>query len=616
VKSCSKSFLASCLYLLACFNHAHANSLIYTDQEWLSLNAYEHHNDGWNSHIRNADFFLTPSGQTNPQKELSDFIKLAELKFHSPEQISSFCRYPARIAFLKKHMKIKSLCAGSPVNGDIDRVQSISVLFADGYFGNPASYYGHVLLKLNQEKVPRENKLGLLDTAINYGAKIPKAENPVAYILKGVFGFYSGSFQSNKFFLNTVQYADQENRDFWAYDLNLDKQQSQQIARRAIELQNAEFDYYFFSDNCTHRVRDLISEVLGEAVADDNGVWFMPMQLLRGLGNKKNKDGANLITNVRYLPSPRTKLLTAIKHMSPKERRALDQKLTDPSAVMGDLSPKEKKRVLIAADIHLRNSVSQEADKKNKEALGKDRQKILFELFGLQDIEAQIIEPETPQDPHSSGRNGSAVSISAVSDKHAGGHSKVTIRPAYTDSLAPDIGKIADSTLLMAKIELTQKNSLFRLQKLTLIEIENLRVSDVPKRFIPGRVWHLSAGTKRDGGGATSPLKTYLTGGIGANRVLGGEVNTYFMVSASLQDKSPDLKKLNGSLIAGLIANIGFKTKAHIRLEWTELRNEHLGYSFNASTRTKISGRNDLEFIFNNSDYQRNYISLGIVTNF
>ena len=88
------------------------------------------------------------------------------------------------------------------------------------------------------------------------------------------------------------------------------------------------------------------------------------------------------------------------------------------------------------------------------------------------------------------------------------------------------------------------------------------------------------------------------------------------MVSASLQDKSPDLKKLNGSLIAGLIANIGFKTKAHIRLEWTELRNEHLGYSFNASTRTKISGRNDLEFIFNNSDYQRNYISLGIVTNF
>ncbi len=593
-----------------------ASSLHYTNDEWLNLNAYEYRGGSWHSHIRNADFFITADGQTNPEKELSSFVALAQLQSHSPAQLSTLCRYPARLALLRKHTPIKALCDETKIHHKIEEVKSVSVIFADGYFGNPASYYGHVLLKLNNQTTPRDDDTGLLDTAINYGASIPPNENPVSYIFRGVFGFYQGSFQPNRFFLNTTQYADREYRDFWAYDLNLTTKQSQQIARRALELQNAQFDYYFFGDNCTHRVRDLISDVTGYSVARDNGVWFMPMQLLQGLAQEKAAHPVKLVRHIRYLPSPRTKLLTLIEHMSAEERRALEAILADPSGPMTDITRAQQKRVLIAADIHLRNLSATQDDEDKRQALASQRQKILIALLGLRGVDTHITHPKTPAAPHKSGRNGTAITISAVENRSIGGYSEIIIRPAYTDSLAPDTGKIAHSSLHMGKLRFSDKKGDLRLQELTAIEIENLSVADVPKRFNPGQVWHLSAGLKRDGDAEPSSLKTYLTGGIGINRRLGQGVNGYLMGHAYIQERSQIFNQVHVGLSAGLLTNIGANTKARLHYQRSDLRGGKQGYVVNASSRTQISQRHDLEFSLTSSDFQGRSFRIGIVRNF
>jgi len=66
-------------------------------------------------------------------------------------------------------------------------VSSVSLVYATGYLGNPASYYGHVLLKINSDG---DTQTALEDQAINFGAIIPDNEGMVSYILKGLMGGY------------------------------------------------------------------------------------------------------------------------------------------------------------------------------------------------------------------------------------------------------------------------------------------------------------------------------------------------------------------------------------------------------------------------------------------
>ena len=48
-------------------------------------------------------------------------------------------------------------------------VQSISMIYASGFLGNPATFYGHTLLKLNSRRTTNQTKL--MDQSINYGIK-------------------------------------------------------------------------------------------------------------------------------------------------------------------------------------------------------------------------------------------------------------------------------------------------------------------------------------------------------------------------------------------------------------------------------------------------------------
>src|SRR3989344_2742899 len=148
---------------------------IHSEKYWHELIHYEKSlwsSSGYESSIQNPEFFLSENGKYDPKAEL--------------------------IATLKKNEEDLSKCFGYQKWAIESKVNSISLVFATGYLGNPASYFGHPLLKLNKGLVNGK----LLDITLNFGAITPAEENPVVYVLKGLFGGYQASFSQLQFFFS------------------------------------------------------------------------------------------------------------------------------------------------------------------------------------------------------------------------------------------------------------------------------------------------------------------------------------------------------------------------------------------------------------------------------
>ena len=131
---------------------------IAAESTWLQLGHYEPSlstRSGWLSAIHPGDFFLDPDGAADPLAELQVTVRaLNEPAGTDPNQHAQ-CRFPARLAWLKRRLgdagafRTDVTCPAFAAWTRSEGVSSISVVFATGFLGNPASYYGHTLLKFN-----------------------------------------------------------------------------------------------------------------------------------------------------------------------------------------------------------------------------------------------------------------------------------------------------------------------------------------------------------------------------------------------------------------------------------------------------------------------------------
>ena len=142
---------------------------------WLELNYYNKTITGkYKSDVINSEFFLHQNGMSNPEAEFQEFKKLTIQYLKNGTNLNEMCRFPARFSLFQKHFDwMKSAkrpnCPNFKKTNRPNKVTSISLVFANGYFENPGSYYGHNLLKLNygDSKLSQES----IDASVNYGAK-------------------------------------------------------------------------------------------------------------------------------------------------------------------------------------------------------------------------------------------------------------------------------------------------------------------------------------------------------------------------------------------------------------------------------------------------------------
>src|SRR5690606_18640561 len=98
----------------------------------------------------------------------------------------------------------------------------------------------------------------LLSYALNFGAFIEGDDNSILYAWRGLMGGYPGLFALVPYREKLSEYNRLENRDLWEYRLNLTAEETTRMVEHVWELKQIRFDYFFFDENCSYRLLELL----------------------------------------------------------------------------------------------------------------------------------------------------------------------------------------------------------------------------------------------------------------------------------------------------------------------------------------------------------------------
>jgi hypothetical protein len=265
-------------------------------------------------------FYLAPDGKTNPQSELEAtltafFSDVQETDKQQNPQCTFIARYhwmDAQLGFDPARLK-KQECKRFDEWRETLNPQGMTLIFPAASLNNPSSMYGHTLLRIDAKD--QDEKTRLLAYAINYAANTDET-NGVAFAINGLFGGYPGTFSMMPYYLKVREYSDMENRDVWEYELNLSPAEIDRVLMHVWELGPIYFDYYFFDENCSY----YLLELLDAARPDLNLTapfrwWAIPSDTVREIVRQQG-----LVKRAVYRPSNATMIRHRLELMSAGER--------------------------------------------------------------------------------------------------------------------------------------------------------------------------------------------------------------------------------------------------------------------------------------------------------
>ena len=305
------------------------------------------------------DFFLSPEGRSNPQTELHATLEAYFIPWQQDADEHPRCRFPARYYWLSRQLPLPGYTLEEPRCQRLskwallDRVKSVSLLLVSGYLGNPASTFGHALLKLNTDS--SDDEYGLFDLTLNYGALIPENESALRYVVRGLFGGYEAGFSDRYFYTQDLVYSHTEFRDIWDYQLALSDHQRTLLILHVWEIIGRKFVYYFLTKNCALRLAELLDLVVDDLVIDRARWWYLPVQLFHRLkaidAAKQHSGNGNLVEAVRFIPSSKRMLVHRMQLLTRREVRAMNAILRDgPSSLDARLKGLSNGRKTVVLD--------------------------------------------------------------------------------------------------------------------------------------------------------------------------------------------------------------------------------------------------------------------------
>jgi len=451
---------------------------------------------GVESQIDDAAFFLSPSGKFDPQAELD--ATLASF-FAPPDQEEGAehpqCKFIARYQWLKQELGFDAEYLPEYACPQYDDwvaemdPDAVTLVFPAAYLNNPASMFGHTLLRIDSNK--RSTQTRLLDFTVNYAADTQE-EPGLSYAMKGLFGGYEGSFSVAPYYAQVKRYGDIENRDIWEYHLNLSHEEVLRMLMHTWELRSAGLDYYFLDENCSYQLLSLLEAARPSMhLLDQFGLWAIPADTVRAVANEND-----LISSATFRPSRRTVLQARANQLAPTLQNIAkcigdDQCPVDAVSQRG-LSPMDQAKVLELAMEYLgyqyavQNEDTAESDPRLMQILT-SRSKL--------DIPPQtprIEEPPTrPDQGHRSGR--AEISYGYENDQQ---YFQLSLRPALHDLLDPPGGYIDG-----AEIEFLDAAGRYyvRDDKLVLEYLDFVDIVSIPARgrFIKPFSWKAKVGLSR-----------------------------------------------------------------------------------------------------------------------
>jgi hypothetical protein len=326
-------------------NYTHAKSL---PDQWLKLLRYNKTYTGHESEVDYPGYFFAKNGKSDPQAELEASIENFSKATTAFKDINKHpaCLFPGRYLYLERIGKIKkkfnlNQCKDFRTFKDKLELKSASIIFSSYFINKPASAFGHTLLKLNKEDPMTSD---LKSYGVDFSAQVT-TKNPLAYGVMGILGGFYGRFSLMPYFLKLREYNDFESRDLWEFELNLNKSELELLTAHLWDMNQALFDYYYFTENCSYHVTRFIDAIKPEwKLLDSIYKITVPIDTLIPL--VKNK---TITKGIYFRPSQQKKSESRLNELNNKQikivKNSLDQLTVNN---LNTLVEKEKVKVLDA----------------------------------------------------------------------------------------------------------------------------------------------------------------------------------------------------------------------------------------------------------------------------
>ncbi|WP_449123521.1 Lnb N-terminal periplasmic domain-containing protein [Pseudomonas sp. MPG01] len=487
------------------------------DRFWISLGHYETAKlGGWRSYVSDKKFFLAPDGNEHPDHELEATVQALYAPASLGEQHAQ-CVYPARTRWLKAQLNLSDLPA--PACAEYKKwfkdvsPHSAVMIFPAAYLNSPSSMFGHTLLRIDQADV-QADKTSLLSYAINFGAYIEGSDNSILYAWKGLMGGYPGLFALVPYQEKLSEYRSLENRDLWEYRLNLTQEETARMVEHVWELKQIQFDYFFFDENCSYRLLELLQVARPSLrLTEQFPLTAIPTDTVKAVKE------AGLVESIEYRPSRERELLSRAEPLTSDEQQwvlnvsADQQQLQNPAFKS---LPRDRQALIIDAAYRL------ERYRANGQERDPQRAQRSFELLRAINKnpapELDIPQPGLPEDGHES-RTWQA-GLGTRGDRAFGEYG---LRMAYHD-----LNDNAESFPLGAQIEILQmklrqyEGNQWQFQQLDLATIRSLTPRN---ELLQPLSWQVTGGLERvPGKHDDETLVSHVNGGGGGTWALGDDV--------------------------------------------------------------------------------------------
>ncbi len=478
---------------------------LYNDRYWHILLHYKPKRSGFKSLIDDPRFFLSPDGKENPKAELEATVR-ALYQSDKKDDEHPKCRFVARYNWLKENLDIdESFFSGvecKEFNNTIDTIvqpKSLILVFPAFYMNNPASMFGHTLLRIDSSYQSK-----LLSHAVNYAAYVDSAG--ILYPIKGIFGFYKGYFKVFPYYERVKEYSDIEQRDMWEYRLDLSEEEGRRMLMHLWELKDIYSYYYFIDENCSYNLLYLLEAARPSLhLTDRLGLWVVPVDTLRVIKE------SGIVESTEFRPAMTTRIRSIASSLNEEAQetalKIVDRELgTDQ---IPDINHDEKIKILDMAIEIIQY-------KYNKEKLSKDEYlKLFLDVLGARSklgtsyVDSVIPVPKPPEEGHFSSRFSLGVGVRGDDI-----FQEVRFRPAYHNLTDPDDGYLEGSHIIFADAALRYyTDGRIRLESLDLIDIVSLSPRN---NFFKPISWKVKTGlTQKMGSDQQEHLLYQLDAGFG-----------------------------------------------------------------------------------------------------
>lgn len=547
------------LALFATFS-SYSSSSLSEHPTWLKLGHYKNASAP-QSYIESDSFFISKNGKNNPSSELKATIDA----FNKDAQMQ--CKYPARYQWLLSQglefSEPKVECTELIEWRDKQPIHSVSLVFASGYMSNPASLYGHMLLKLNRS-TPEHNKL--LDYSLNYGALVPDNENGLVYITKGLFGGYEAGFSDQLFYRHQHNYGEIELRDIWEYKLNFSQEDVLFLTNHLWEIMGAKYSYYFADENCAFHIARVVELIIGEQLTNELSPWVIPATIFSRL-NSAQYNNEKLVKQIEFTPSR-----SSVFHQYENNLSAKDSKLAlaiyhsqnilfEPTFTNLDVVTKKRIIETLFEFVQLQQIKKYDVEhiEKLKKALIKAR------LVLPPGKETSFINYDKHA-PHSA-QKPSNISISSTVYKNEQSLN-LGFRLSYFDSLASDIARVPYSNLEMLDVEVALFDSQLYLEKLHLLNLESFNPAYSQWPNEGGWAWQINVGYERNRSQCFSCSSTFAMAGVGKSWLLNANQSlVYGMINGYAGELQSTQQWLDTSIELGFLTTVTSNLKLRTSIE-------------------------------------------------